>query len=228
MDSMWYMEMIICVYLMIPLFSLALSKINHWYFGIPMLIVTFCSLILPDVNALLSSLGYSWSLETKLTSENVFSRYVVMLLVGYFVGHDNILSKFKTWIIAVGALLSFIFFSGIQIYFFAAEMDYVVAGGYFSLLPVLTAMLTFELVRRLKINELLEKITVILSRMSFGIYFIHICIMEGLNAVINHYINIPQLGKFIALEFVSFFGSILIIMIFKKNKWIREYLFGIK
>ena len=38
---MWYMEMILCVYLLIPILSVALKKLDHKYFLLPLALVAF-------------------------------------------------------------------------------------------------------------------------------------------------------------------------------------------
>ena len=58
MGSMWYMPMILCLYLLIPILSAALKKLDHRYFLLPMTVVLFCSYILPDINGALGAIGF--------------------------------------------------------------------------------------------------------------------------------------------------------------------------
>lgn len=238
MGSMWYMEMILCVYLLIPVLAIALKKINNKYFLIPMAIVTFCSFILPDINGTLAALGIQKTIETKLESLNVFSMYVVLLLIGYFISNNEVLKKVKTSILVIGCGASFIAFCIFQFWFYSKEYHFVVGEGYHSIFPVLVAVFLFELLRRANIGNRLNKAASGLSKISFGIFFIHICIMEGLMSVINYFdMGLTLLSKFIFLEGISFFGSILIIKLltyrklterFKCIRWIDKNLLGIK
>ena len=237
MGSMWYMEMILCVYLMIPILAIALKKLGFKYFLIPIAIVVFCSFIQPEVNGALTAVGVQFKIETVLESAHVFSNYVVMLLLGYFVAHEEGLTRVKTSLLIIGGSLSFLLFCIFQFWFFSKEYDFVVAKGSRSIFAVLVAVFLFELLKRAKIREKSGKTATGLSRISFGIYFIHICIMEGLVAVINHFgLGITYLWKFLLLEGISFFGSILIIkcLSFEKVrqigfvKWINKNLLGIK
>ena len=228
MGSMWYMEMILCVYLIIPIISTSVKQIDYKYFLIPLIIVIFCSYILPDVNGIISTIGFNFTLSTKLASANIFSMYVVYLLLGYYIS-NGLLHKIQTRALWVILTVSFVGFCLFQIWFFSEEYDFVV--GYQSIFPMLVAVPLFELIRRYKNGkyELLETIATRLSIISFGIYFVHICIMEGLVAIIGHFnLNITLLMRFIILESVSFFGSIIIIHLFSKNKLMRRYLFKIK
>ena len=230
MGSMWYMEMILCVYLLIPILAFALKHIDHRYFLIPMAIVVFCSFVLPDVNGFLNSLGIEETLETKLESANVFSMYVVYLLLGYFIS-NGALGKFRMSTVAMAAAAMFLAFCAFQFWFYAQPYDFCVANGYRSIFPLLVAVPTFELLRRWRIREdgRFARVTHELAVISFGIYFVHICIMEGLFALITTYgLDINYLARFLVLEIVSFVGAALIVDIGRKNKVVAKYLFGIK
>lgn len=230
MGSMWYMEMILCVYLLIPLLAIAVKKIHYSFFLIPMAIVVFCSYILPDLNGAFAAVGANVLLETKLESANVFSMYVVYLLLGYYIS-KGALSKIKTSVLWIMLAAAFLGFCAFQTWFFSIEYDFVVAADYRSFFPMIVAIILFEIVRRYKDGKcvFIEKISTKLSTIAFGIYFVHICIMEGLCFVINRYgIDIMYLWKFVLLESVSFFGSIPIILLCSKSKRMREYLFNIK
>lgn len=238
MGSMWYMEMILCVYLMIPVLSIALKKLDFMFFLIPVGIVLFCSYILPDVNGILKTMGLQMTIETKLTSANVFSMYVILLLLGYYVAHKEALKKIKTSILMMGCAVSFIAFCIFQFWFYSREYDFVVGNGYHSVFPMLVALFLFELLRRAEIGEGISKVSTGLARISFGIYFVHICIMEGL-VIVNGYfgLRLTHFWLFLYLESISFIGSVLIIKLlacrkitehFKWMKNINRYLFGIK
>ena len=230
MHSMWYMEMILCVYLLIPIISIALKKIDFKYFLIPAIIVIFCSFILPDVNGILKGIGLSTTLETKLLSANVFSMYVVYLLFGYYIS-NGALEKIKTKTLCLLLSISFISFCALQIWFYSLEYDFVVADGYRSIFPMIIAIMLFELIRRYKNGKvkILETLSTKLSTISFGIYFVHICIMEGLGTIIKYFnFNITLLWKFLFLEIISFLGAVLIIKLCCKNRIMKRYLFNIK
>ena len=227
MGSMWYMEMILCVYLLIPIISVGLKKIDWKYFLIPMAIVIFSSFVLPDINGFLGTIGTNFTLDFKLSSTNVFSMYIVYILLGFFISSLKLLEKVKTPILITLFVVSFSSYCAFQFWIYTKEYDYNV--GYDSIFPLLTSVFLFELLRRIDYKEFIKKVSMKLSRISFGIYFIHICIMEGLVAVINHTgWNFTHLSKFLILESVSFVGSVVVIMIFRKNKWISKNILGIK
>ena len=200
MGSMWYMFMILCVYLMIPILAAALKKLDHRYFAIPMAIVAFCSFVLTDVNGALAALGDTRKLSSAFSSGHLFSMYVVYLLLGYFISHCGLLERFRTWVLSVLCLVFFAAFCGFQFWAFSREYDLVVAEGYKSVFPLLTSVCLFELLRRCRIGEFGKRITRALSEISFGIYFVHICIMEGLHLLNGHSWHLQNLPEFLVLE----------------------------
>lgn len=236
MGSMWYMYMILCVYLVIPIISVGLKYIDKKYFLLPGLIVIIGSFLVPDISGFLNSVGVSMSFTFSLASKHVFSMYVVYLLLGYYLVHFKGLQRIKTKTIVCFCINSFLAYCIFQFWFYTREYDFVV--GYNSIFPLIVSVSLFEILQRLKYGGLFQSITFILSRISFGIYFIHICIMEGMMSVINYFgLNITYLCRFLLLELVSFFGAVLIIIALDKSKWInhidknkliKRYFLGIK
>ena len=230
MGSMWYMEMILCVYLIIPILSIAVKKIDYKYFLIPMSIVIFCSYIVPDLNNLMWATELSFYFDPKLESANVFSMYVVYMLLGYYLS-TGALTKIRNRTLWLSLITAYIIFCVFQIYCYSVKNDVLIAHDYRCIFPLIIAVALFELMRRYKNGkfQLLETLSTKLSIISFGVYFVHICIMEGLTFILNRfYPNIYLLWKVTLLESVSFFGSIVIIHLCSKNKLMRRYLFNIK
>ena len=235
MGSMWYMPMILCLYLMIPLFALGLRNIDHKFFILPLLIVTASSFILADANGVLSVIGSDQLLELTLESSNIFSMFAVFLLLGYFISQENLLARFRTHTVIMFCIVSFGAFCVFPFWCFSKEPDYVVGEGYKSIFLLIPSVFLFELIRRCRFSMLISKIGTSLSRMAFGIYFVHICIMELLDYIIDSnpwnmefLSGIAYLPKFLVLEIVSFVGSLIIIRMFSTNRWISKNVFGIK
>lgn len=229
--NMWYMYMILCAYLMIPFLALGLKKLKIIYFVIPCTIVLFCSFLQPDINAFFNALGFKNTFSTQLDSINIFSMFVVLMLLGYL-SANKYFAKVPTAILALLLFVSFVLYNIFQLWIFSIDFDYVVGQGYHSLYPVLVSVFLFELIRRMESFfdiRIVRSCIMELSITSFGIFFIHICIMDGLNSVIKHF-NLPvtYFIKLVILEIVSFLCSVFIIEIFKKNRWMSKYLFGIR
>lgn len=67
-----------------------------------------------------------------------------------------------------------------------------------------------------------------ISSISFGIYFVHICIMEGMNIFLDRMSNITGFASFAVLECSSFILSVVVIYLLSKSKLLKQYLFLIK
>ena len=96
---------------------------------------------------------------------------------------------------------------------------------------LIVASCLFELLRRVRLSHesRTAKAAAFIARISFGIYCIHICIMDGLWAIVEkHHLHMAYLSKFVILEVISFGGSIIIIQILRRNKWISKHVLGIK
>lgn len=223
------MPMILCVYLMIPVLSISLKKLDGRYFLIPISIVVFSSYILPDINGFFCALGFQKTFIEAMDSGNVFSMFTVYILLGYYIGSKRVLEKLNTRTIVFGLVSSFISFCAFQFWIYTREYDFVVGYSYKSIFPMIVSICVYELLRRMsEVGEKVKWICTELSKISFGIYFVHICIMEGINTVIESKGLVTYFGRFLLLEIVSFFGSILIIWIFRRVKWIAKNMFGIK
>ncbi len=228
LGNMWYMYMILGLYLMIPLFSVGLKKIPWVYFMFPAAIVLICSFVMTDLNTVLSGIkGASTALSFSLSSSNVFSLYAIYILAGYFISR-GLLNNVRSSLIWIGFIASFLFTCGIQFWLFGLKVDVIIS--YPSFLLLLCSVFLFELIRRAKLNNsLLYGCAAKLAEISFGIFFVHICIMDGMEVVMNRYMSQTRyLPRFLILEFVSFFGAILIIQILRRNHWMAKNLFGIK
>ena len=229
LGRMWYMEMILCVYLMIPLFSAALRTLPHRVFLLPIIFILIHSYVIPDVSAFLNGFQLKSYLSSALTAGNLFSMYAVFLLIGYWIGEGR-LDSIPTTGIAAGFLVFFFLMSGLQLWLFSSPSDLIVEQDYRSFLLFAASICLFELLRRSKgVKKKLQSVCEYLAEISFGIYFVHICIMEGINILVARFLpGVRRFGKFFVLEFVSFFGAVLIIQILRKNKTIGLWLFGIR
>lgn len=231
MGSMWYMPMIICVYTIIPIISIAIEKIDDArVFMIPVLIGIVYTMVIPSANQFLKTVGVNISLESQLGFENLFSVYLAYILAGYYIAKKEILKKLSTiGIITAAAIIG----SGMiccQVWFYASPVtDYRIAYDNISVLVV--SILLFELLRRKK--EVLEESRCnagveYISRISFGIYFVHICVMEELESLLNRFEAIYPLLKCFLLEVGAVGIAIVLIWFLSKNRILRRYLFVIK
>ena len=225
-DSMWYMPMILCLYTTIPFVIIVINKLRPSY-GVMLLpagIVAVNNIILPAINAFLQMQGQP-TFSSVLQEAHLVSILYLYILGGYFIS-QGALAKLKDWLVAVIAGGSFLLCCGYQLYCYAQPMNYLVKDV-FPLIYVSAGFL-FELLRRKAhhFSKLSRPVTY-LSRISFGIYFMHIIVLNLLTTFMD-FSAWSQPLKMLFLEVATVGGSILIIAPLSKIKVLRKYLFLIK
>ena len=224
MGSMWYMPMILVVYLMIPVISTALKRIGDRYFVILFAFVALTSMVIPTINRALLLNGSSYHIEYVYKASDAFSMYFLYVLAGHWI-NDRRLDIFKTSVIVVWGLLSFAAVVSFQLWSFSVPNDYAIVYADIGILSLSAAV--FELIRRYaeKIRYGRRQITHI-SMISFGIYFLHICVMICIDSSLND--RFTGFGKVIILVLGSFFLSVLLIWALSRIRFCKKYLFLIK
>ena len=232
-DSLWYMPVIMCIYTTIPFVIMAKNKLSGkkasaWLF-LPLIIVYLNNMVLPMVNAVLQTAGLRTFTST-LQMVDLVAYFYIYIILGYFVG-QGVFSKCKTWTVALIAGGSFALCCGFQLYMYAQPMDYLIDYD-FPLLPICAAALLELARRKAHLLKAARKPVEGLSRISFGIYFLHIVIMTVLNSdkldAIVHQSQWNPVLKLAYLEMVSVGASILIIVLLSNIKPLKKYLFLIK
>ena len=228
METMWYMPVILCAYLMIPVFAVALKHIPNKYLILPCGIVIIGSFVIPILNGILVGTGSPVYLEFKFDSAHLFSMYMIYILAGYFI-NDGYLDRIKSRYLIIIGCFFIALFCGLQMWMWSTEFEYLFGQYEKDIFLLISSVCLFALLKRIPISSAVAKISEKLAEISFGIYFIHICILACLSVIMKRYLpQITYLNKFVILETVSFFGSILIIQLLRKNKILAKYLLGIR
>lgn len=224
LGSMWYIPMILCIYLVVPLFAMALKRISLRTLLIPCMIVFAGSFLFPSANSILSVVGSQTRLAFAMKSSNLFSFYMLFVLLGYWIGQGGMQKVHTIWV-TVGALTTFAGTCAFQMYTFSRPMDFVIDYDFIGIL--LCAPFTFELIRRgAHWTKRLRGPVIYVSKISFGIYFVHILIMS----VLFWYVT-PFCRPFffmLFLEAASVGGSIILIVLLSQIPLLKQYLFMIK
>ena len=229
MDCMWYMPMILCVYATLPLAIMVKDKLSgskEKIWCLPVVLLFLTTMVMPFVSNLLKLLGLK-GLSSPLENNNLFSFYYIYIIVGYLVG-KGLLSKLSTRSVAFVAGSSFFLCCGYQLWAYSRATNYLVSYD-FPLMPVCAGFL-FELLRRGadRLKRINRPITYI-SRIAFGIYFVHILVMTELVKILNRYA--PAMFRpvrLLTLEAVSVGLSIAVIFLLSRIKVFRKYLFLVK
>ncbi|MCD8356659.1 MAG: acyltransferase [Clostridia bacterium] len=225
MDSMWYMPMILCLYMLIPYVVMIVKKVPFRMFLLPCSILYLDEMVFPIINTVMKLNFVDMSLTFVPKASNLFSIYFLYLLPGYWLSRGG-LKRLRGRYIAAGAVLSFLCCCVFQFYAYSRPVQATIDYD-FVLLPVL-AVCIFELIRRG--GHLLEKFQrpiTYMAKISFAVYFVHILIMSLLEWYFP-YGNWCKPLAMLFLEAVSIGGSVVIIRIFSRIPFCKKYLFMVK
>lgn len=226
MGSMWYMSMILCVYLMIPVIAIGLRKIGDSLFMLLCGIAVISGMLIPNLNTLLSSLNCHITIRFAISITDVFSIYFTYILVGYWINQGK-LDKMEDKYLYVAFMISFIFTTLFQYWLYFSPIVYQVRYADIGIL--ISSAFLFEIIKRkAHLVQKLEKQITYISRISFGIYFLHICIMTGMLPMFRYFSNLGMFMKFLILEIGAFLLSVLVIHLLSRNGLMKKYLFLIK
>ncbi len=229
MGSMWYMPMILCVYTTLPFVVMVKDKLSaskEKLLYLPLIILFLSTMVQPFVSNLLVLLGFQ-GYSSPIGAHYLFSFYYIYIIIGYLIG-QGALRKLKTQTVAVMGASTFLICCGYQLWAYSRPANYLVSYD-FPLMPVCAGFL-FELVRRKAVmfQKLTKPITCI-SRISFGIYFVHVVILAVWGVLLKRFVpGIPLPLRLILLEVIPVGLSIALILPLSKIKLFRKYLFLIK
>ena len=226
MGSMWYMSMVLCVYLMIPVVAIGLKRLGDRFFYGLFGIVLLAGFVVPNINTALEAAGSGKTLEFAISSADIFSTYFLYVLAGYWISQGKMAKVSLPWL-WVGLVVGFAGTAAFQYWIYSTPSDYYVRYADTGIL--MTGAFLFEIIRRragrFRTGAKAKAITY-LSQISFGIYFVHICIMTVVHAALSS--NLVFYPRFLILELTSLIGAIIIIWLTSKSKWVGSYLYLIK
>lgn len=224
---MWYMNMLIPLYTLLPVFAVFVSKKGFGrYLILPSFFTLFVTVIVYDVNR---NLAITNPDPEALIVTNLYAPltyFAVYVLAGYAIS-KGVLRKFPAIFILLLAGEFFALAVRYQLWFYEGPTNDLVS--YDSVPLMLCAMTLFEFFRRLdgKVMAFFKGILSHISRRCFGIYFLHIIIMELL---CWHYdlSAFTQVQTMLIIQAVSVVGALLIIEILSIIPPFRKYLFMVK
>jgi|GEM_PF-433112 len=226
--STWYIAIVIPLYVLIPFLALIRQHVTGPVLLVPLGFFAVSYTIIPSINSILTLQGNPELIDYSPNYYAVFGNiagYILYVCIGYWISQGG-LKRIPTWLVGVLCCLLFAGTCGVQYYAYAQPMNYLTSYNFIGI--VLCSAVTFELIRRgsgLIIK--LQRPVSYLSRISFGIYFVHIIIMSVLywNVDISAWSRVLQL---LFLEGVSVGGSILFIAVLSQVRVLRKYMFMIK
>lgn len=226
LGSMWYMPMILCLYTTLPFLIMAKDRLkNHeWVFWIPAVPVFLYCMFLPAVNGLLH-LGYTPAMDFTIREADLMSIFYLYLLAGWALSTGK-LSHIKSRALLIIGLLCFCATCLYQFYAYSCPIDYVI--GYEFPLLIVCAGVMFELMRRYEhLLEIGRTPLTYISRISLGIYFVHILAMIAITMLLKDR-GYATLWRLLLLEGGSVGISIGVIAATSRIPLVKKYLYLIK
>lgn len=181
-------------------------------------------MIVPNINTLLGQLGSSYYLDFKLAEYGTFSFYMLYILTGFEIS-KGVLAKWPRGVLTTCTLLSFAIICAYQFWAFSKPGENGIGYDSFGLLVV--SAFIFELFRRSFEKKKAKRWLIRLAQISFGIYFVHICIMVAICGIVRRFFP-NQLICMLILEGLSFGGAVVVVELVSKVSFAKKYLFMIK
>ena len=151
------------------------------------------------------------------------------MLIGFYIYNDQ-KEKRHNLIYILITVVSCMLMVMLQLYSLRSGSNYVYYVWYDFPLLIITAASVFLLLNNInesKIPKFIAKISVFISKMSFGIYVVHMAILVWIEKIAV-YINLSHLIKTLLCLGITFILSTLVVFIISRNKYLAKYLFVIK
>lgn len=229
--NMWYMPMIIGIYIVIPYLSKILDTFSIKIMKIPIILVLFINFMLPTMNIILKTFNLA-QYGCKIDVTFLGGTYGIYVLLGYFIS-KGILKKIDTKLILCVSIINFLLACLMQFFEYYKGIEYNI--WYDSPFIFICTLNLFELFTRINIKEInksIEKIYIYISKISLGIYFIHIIIGMLFSQYVNKmqvtHIKVSMPLKVFSIFLLMFNISIILIFILSKLKVVKEKVFLIK
>lgn len=231
MTNMWYMPMIIGIYIGVP-FLAKIVKTFSFKSILPIMTATFIFCYIEpllNVIARISNNGQTFGSEMSIPYMGAI--YGLYLLVGYYIYDNQVkIKKIRNWHLILTAILSYVVIMCFEVYSLSDKSHYIYKVWYdFPFLLICTACL-FTLFTRIDdnvINERISNIFTYISRISMGIYFVHIIvIMTKIKYMGQIFASISLETAFLTI--ITIILSAVIVGVLSRNKYVARYIFLIK
>lgn len=212
---LWFVYMLFGIYLVTPFIHIIVKNCTTKQLSLFFMLIIFAGTIRPFINTITPMYIYLF--------EPLFENYMGYFLLGYILAKSELNSRIRIFIY-VGGIIGFLI--GTLGSFFASSangINLIFNTGY-SINHYLVAAAIFTTMKYFRLNhtEVSRKSVSGLSSIVFGVFFIHVIIIDLINRVVNLDFSptIVVLINFLLASFISF-G---VIFLLSKNKILRNYL----
>lgn len=219
--SLWYMAMIIPLYTILPIITVYINKFPIESLKVPTLLVLAYGFVVPTINKYLLLFEAGWSLDFWFSYYKTITPFFIFILAGYYVWLGK-MRKISNFGILAGFILSVLGTTLCQLYGYSQPYDLTMS--YDSVGILCSSFLLFELFRRYsKKIQRFKNCIIYISQRAFGIYMIHIFIIEFIRKYIANY-DVSHFAKVLLYWAGSIVFSLLIIRILENNRWCKKLL----
>lgn len=228
-DQLWYLPMIISLYIGVPIIANIVKKFSFKIVSIIMVVIFVYKFIIPGLNNVFLVLGIEQAFSTGLNLSFLGETFGLHMLIGFYI-YVGKKDKKHNLIYILMTVISFMLMVMLQLYSLRSGSNYVYYVWHDFPLLIITAAGVFLLLNNInesKIPNFIAKISVFLSKMSFGIYVVHMAILGWIEKIMI-FINVSHLMKTLLCLGITFILSTLVVFIISRNKYLAKYLFVMK
>lgn len=219
---MWYLYMIIGMYLITPFLKKIVCRENR-YLVLLFIIISFISQFFAPIINILQNEGIKVGIIQVLMDQfhlDFFAGFIVYYLLGWYIVHIGVPQKWIRFIVYVAGLLSL---AGMIIcVHYTGDYENAYDNiGVFVLLYSASVFLALNNVK-LKLPDAIVSIVVKLSKLTFGVYIIHVALITAYGLFFS-YVGHPAI--YIIQEFLVVTGSsFLISYVISKIPLIKKFI----
>lgn len=228
-SHMWYMPMIIGIYCVIPFLA---NLVNNYMTPkrafIPMVIACALLFVVPTAISVLTVFNppFFENLFPKIYTIAFGGIYVFYVLAGYFIAKRAVCEKWPTALLILGGLFCFISITAAQFgQLLTMKHPSLHLIWYDSAFILGMGICSFELFRRFgdRVSEKTKTTCATLSKISFGMYFVHMPIRMLLVTYVSFdFLSVP--GRILILWIATFALSAVIMYILCKSQRLSRIL----
>ena len=208
----WYVYMILGLYLFIPILSRWIAKAKEYEIQIFLAIWLFTLFIDKYPRQAFSKLELMY-----------FSKYAGYLVLGYYLSTKTFSNRNKTIFFSFLLFAAGVISTSILTYYFSRQQHKTVTTFYEYLTPnvMLSAAAVFVLFKNLKLNNsvFINKV----SKLSFGIYLVHILILEKILDRFSFAETMPATLSIIIRSVACFSISFTVIYLLDKIPYLKKF-----
>lgn len=224
--NMWYLPMIIGMYIFLPYITRIVK--DYWEIVFKVLLFSICVLfITSDIAYILKLMDLNYTTKPIISLSFGGGIYGIYIIVGYY------LSKKNTFLKTINTKVLFMMFMGIEFVDIVLTLINFNSGrivSFFeyndSFFQLMIVVILFELISRIRFKDnIISKLFVKISKLSFPVYLIHYPVM----LIVDNYMkNLEYSSIRVLLDLViTMIICLLLGLIIPNNKKIRKYGFHV-